>query len=103
MCQSKPCSERGAGATLDAFVGLSPPEIVTVHSAILTKTKGKGPNVRCIPRDLPSDNEKAQHQHAFEVNNVDSVDKVYRILTIHMGIEVRDELFIGVLAKNRSE
>lgn len=79
VCQSKPCLERGAGATLDAFVGLAPFEKVTVHPAILNKAKGKGPNVRCIERGASG--------RAFEVNNVDSVDKVYRILTRHMNVE----------------
>jgi hypothetical protein len=80
--QSKHSLERGASATLDAFVGLSPPE-VRVISAILDRPKGtkaKGPVVRCIPIDDQKD--------SLEASNVDSVDKVYRILTRHMRIPV---------------
>jgi len=72
VCESKQCQERGAGATLGAFVGLSPPEIM-VHPAIISKAKGKGPNIRCI--------ERGANGRSFEVNNVDSVEKVHRILT----------------------
>lgn len=115
VCQSKPCRERGAGATLDAFVGLSPPDAVTVHPAVLSRAKGKkqGPVVRCIARESSfgggivdgggatgtggeSGSGKGGDKkgkvdggkvRAFEVQNVDSVDKVYRILTKHMDIE----------------
>jgi hypothetical protein len=55
--QSKQSLERGASATLDAFVGLAPPE-VRVIPAILAKQKGtkaKGPIVRCIPIDDQKD------------------------------------------------
>ena len=78
VCLSKNSKERGALATLDTFQSLSPPS-VQIHPAILSKTKAKGPNVRCV---------QAQHPHkAFEVNNVNEIDKVYRILTKHMGIQ----------------
>ena len=47
------------------------------------KIKGKkGPNVRCVPRASTSN-----HRKALEINNVDSVDKVYIILTKYMGIK----------------
>ncbi len=79
VCQSKPCKERGSGATLDAFVGLAPINSIAVHPAILMKTKGiKGPNVRCVKR--------GPNGKAFDIKNVDSVDKVYMILTKYMGI-----------------
>ena len=76
--QSKQSLERGASATLDAFVGLSPPE-VRVIPAIIAKTKAKGPIVRCIALD--------DQNNCFEASNVDSVDKVYRILTRHMRVQ----------------
>ena len=103
VCQSKPCKERGAGAILDAFVGLAPSDYGQVHAAIISKTRGKGPIVRCLRRtpaganngkaesrdnvddDAQSNNESLLD--AFEVSNVDSVDKVYRILTKHMGLD----------------
>jgi hypothetical protein len=78
VCMSKACKERGASATLDTFQSLSPPS-VQVHPAILSKTKAKGPNVRCVQTHHP--------YKAFEINNVNDIDKVYRILTKHMGIE----------------
>jgi tetratricopeptide (TPR) repeat protein len=78
VCLSKSCKERGASATLDTFQSLSPAS-VQIHPAILSKSKAKGPNIRCV---------QAQHPYkAFEVNNVNDIDKVYRILTKHMGIE----------------
>jgi hypothetical protein len=77
--QSKPSLERGASATLDAFVGLAPPE-VRVIPAILPKSKGaKGPIVRCVAVDDETD--------CLEISNVASVDKVYRILTRHMRVQ----------------
>eukprot|EP00558_Chaetoceros_sp_UNC1202_P009191 CAMPEP_0197239932 /NCGR_PEP_ID=MMETSP1429-20130617/6330_1 /TAXON_ID=49237 /ORGANISM="Chaetoceros sp., Strain UNC1202" /LENGTH=459 /DNA_ID=CAMNT_0042699477 /DNA_START=84 /DNA_END=1463 /DNA_ORIENTATION=+ len=79
ICQSKPCRDRGASATLDTFQALSPSTTVQIHPAILTKTKAKGPNVRCIQRVAPF--------RAIEVNNVDDIDKVYRILTKHMNMD----------------
>ena len=54
------------------------PTIINIHPAILSKSKSKGPNVRCIQRSPP--------YKAFEVNNVNDIDKVYRILTKHMSI-----------------
>eukprot|EP01083_Nonionella_stella_P138727 422244_1 len=77
VCQSKPCKERGSAATLDAFQALSPGS-VQIHPAYLHKTKAKGPNIRCIQKVAPF--------KAFEVNNVNDIDKVYRILTKHMGL-----------------
>lgn len=79
MDQSKPSLERGASATLDAFIGLSPPE-VRIVPAILPKTKAKGPIIRCVAVDDDRD--------CLEISNVDSVDKVYRTLTRHMRVQV---------------
>ncbi len=78
VCQSKQSKERGASATLDTFQSLSPPN-VAIHPAILSKAKAKGPNIRCIQKKRP--------YRAFEVNNVNDIDKVYRILTRHMGLD----------------
>jgi len=80
ICQSKACIERGAAITLDSFISLAPSSQITVHPAILTKIKSKGPNIICIPRKRTSTSKP------FEVNNVDSVDKVCRILTQHLSI-----------------
>lgn len=79
ICQSKQCKALGASATLDSFKAMSP-STVQIHPAYLTKTKAKGPNIRCIQRVPPF--------KAFEVNNVNDVDKVYRILTKHMNLVV---------------
>jgi len=82
ICQSKQSKERGASATLDSFQALVPSSsndiVINIHPAILSKTKAKGPNVRCIQKTPP--------YKAFEVNNVNDVDKVYRILVKHMNI-----------------
>lgn len=101
VCQSKQCLERGASATLDSFQALVPTEPISesektstdggrnlyksntvttidIHPAILSRSKAKGPNVRCIQRTPP--------YTSFEVNNVNDIDKVYRILTKHMSI-----------------
>ena len=63
---------------MDAFVGLAPPS-VRIRPAVFPKSKTKGPIVRCI--SLGS-------QKSFDVSNVDSVDKVYRVLTKHMNVKV---------------
>lgn len=84
--QSKASIDRGAIATLDSFHALSPPNIVRIHPAILSKTKGKGPSVRCIRRRPSPSTTTTPHPSAFEVNNVNDVDKVFLILTQHMNV-----------------
>jgi len=70
VCLSKNCKEWGASATtLDTFQSLAPLSSVQVHPSILSKSKGRGPNIQCIQRHHPF--------HAFEVNNVNDIDKVY--------------------------
>lgn len=78
ICQLKNSKERGADATLGAFIGLSPTNIVSIHTAYIHKSKGKGPTIRCVQRN---------NNIQFEVNNVDSVDKVYTILTKYMNLK----------------
>ena len=97
--QSKTSLDRGGSATLDAFLGLAPPSTVQVIASViptgggggssvasttagtaasysgLKKTKLKGPFVRCLSTD---------GLLCFDVSNVDSVDKVYRVLTKHI-------------------
>jgi hypothetical protein len=52
-----------------------------------------GPFVRCIPLRRESNEDATDNDNdsrrAFDVCNVDSVDKVYRILTKHMRVQVR--------------
>lgn len=79
--QSKASLERGASATLDAFVVLSPPEVLVVPAKFRSKSKSKGPLIRCIAID--------DETECMEISNVDSVDKVYRTLTRHMRVQVR--------------
>jgi hypothetical protein len=81
--QSKSSLDKGGSATLDAFVGLAPPGTVKVQPVILSKIKSKGPLVRCISA-------QNSEKNSFDVSNVDSVDKVYRILTRHMKVEVSE-------------
>jgi len=87
---SKASKDKGAIATLDSFLALSPPKLVQIHPAMLSKTKGKGPTVRCIQRQPPSPpsitTKTTPPPYAFDVNNVNDVDKVYLILTRYMNI-----------------
>lgn len=78
--QSKASLDRGASTTLDAFCSLSPPNKVQIVAAILPKSNKKTPWVRCISK-IPG-------RSSIDVANVDSVDKVYRILTKHLQIQV---------------
>jgi tetratricopeptide (TPR) repeat protein len=97
--QSKASIDKGAAATLDAFIGLAPPEMVQVHAAIFQSvpSKVKGPLVRCVEilhhnnsaHDYDDDDDDGKEDNhtscrSFEVTNVDSVDKVARILRKHM-------------------
>lgn len=82
--QSKPSLDRGASMTLDAFCSLSPPDKVQVISAVLPKSNKKTPWIRCISK-IPG-------RSSIDVANVDSVDKVYRILTKHLQIQVWMEI-----------
>jgi hypothetical protein len=66
---------------LDAFCGLAPSSSVEVIPAILPKSNKKGPWVRCIS-NIPGRNN-------MDVGNVDSIDKVYRVLTKHLQVKVR--------------
>ena len=91
MDQSKALLDRGGGGggggasgmILDAFCGLSPPSKVQVTAAVLPNTnkKTKTPWVRIIS--------KVPGKSNMDVTNVDSLDKVYRILTKHLQIKVR--------------
>ena len=83
--QSKQSLDRGGSATLDAFLALAPSTVVKVVPATLSDTGGssyssskkKGPLVRCLSSD---------GLQCFDVSNVDSVDKVYRVLNKHMKV-----------------
>ena len=75
--------DKGAAATLDAFLGLAPSDQVKVLPAILTtKIKSKSPAIRCI---------SLSDKSSFDVGAVDSVDKVFRVLSKHMKVKVRDK------------
>ena len=74
-----------ASSVMESFASFSPsPGAITVNAAFFTMQpnkaigKGKGHLVRCIQKkeDLTLS--------AIEINNVDSVEKVYRIVTEHM-------------------
>lgn len=82
--QSKSSLDKGGSATLDAFVGLAPPGTVKIQPVIISKIKSKGPLVRCVSA-------QNSDRNSFDVSNVDSVDKVYRILTRHMRVKVSVE------------
>lgn len=76
--QSKQSTDKGGSATIDAFLALAPSS-VAVKPAIMTKNKLKGPTVRCVSL--------SSRRASFDVANVDSVDKVYRLLTKHMAVK----------------
>ena len=83
---------------IQSFISLAPSsETVRAHPAIFhkqRKQKGKGLAVRCIQRRRSfspgSDGVESPGEmvSALEITNVDSVDKVYRIITEHMKLEV---------------
>jgi len=98
VSMSKQCQTLGSVATLAAFKGLAPSDLVTVHavesitmpptsSMALSNSKSTsrggqsssiGPRVRCIQTDT---------NLAIDVGSCDSVEKVFRVLSVHMGLE----------------
>ncbi len=102
MDQSRPSLDRGGDAIFDAFFSLCDTSVedsdvdnnndieVQVIPAILPKpaSGGKGPWIRCI---WNTNNKKnlSRPSPNLDVSNVDSVEKVYRVLTTHLGITVR--------------
>jgi len=102
--QSKASLDRGGGAIFDAFFSLcdvSEDDFdsnetdaatydaveVQVIPAILPKPTGggKGPWIRCIWNTNNQKN-RARPSPNLDVSNVDSVEKVYRVLTKHLGV-----------------
>lgn len=63
-----------------------------VHAAVFhkqNKQKGNGHSVRCIQRKRGSAADRdGEIVSALEIGNIDSVDKVYRIITEHMKLGV---------------
>ena len=89
VCMSKQSRALGAAATLAAFKGLAPLDKVSVYpvstlevfqSDNKSNKKGAqiGPFVRCIQRNA---------DYAIDVHSCDSVGKVYRVLSLHMGLK----------------
>ncbi len=80
---------------IEAFLSLSPsPKAIKVYSAIWNKQnkpKGKGHFVRCVKRNNEKLDRGGNIVAAVEISNVDSVDKVYRIITEHMKLGVSSE------------
>eukprot|EP00585_Thalassiosira_rotula_P012537 CAMPEP_0196132610 /NCGR_PEP_ID=MMETSP0910-20130528/2154_1 /TAXON_ID=49265 /ORGANISM="Thalassiosira rotula, Strain GSO102" /LENGTH=472 /DNA_ID=CAMNT_0041392229 /DNA_START=69 /DNA_END=1490 /DNA_ORIENTATION=+ len=81
-----------SSSLIQAFISLTPAssDDVRVHPAVFhnkqNKQKGKGHTVRCIQRKRTGDDDDGEGKMvaALEIGNVDSVDKVYRIMTEHM-------------------
>ena len=95
---SKQSLEKGAAATLDAFTSLAPPSSVQVKAAALPRPSKKAgsssqPWVRCV---------NLSQSQALEVYGVDSVDKVYRVLTKHMalGVSQNKSSFMGGVTRS---
>jgi len=89
---------------IHAFIALSPSDdMLRVHPAVFhkqsNKGKGKGHSVRCIQRQRRSGTDDSSEGRndgekmisAIEVGNVDSVDKVYRLMTEHMKLGEIDQ------------
>ena len=100
--QSRPSLDRGGDAIFDAFFSLCDTSgenfdndgneavEVQVIPALLPKpaSGGKGPWIRCI---WNTNNKKnlVRPSPNLDVSNVDSVEKVYRVLSTHLGVKVR--------------
>jgi tetratricopeptide (TPR) repeat protein len=81
--QSKSSLDRGGSATLDALVGLVPPNKVQIVPCILpknTNNKKKAPWIRCISTTKGGSTN-------LDIGGVDSVDKCYRALTKHLKVK----------------
>ena len=63
---------------------------VQIIPALLPKpaSGGKGPWIRCMWNNKNKNNNTRSSPN-LDVSNVDSVGKVYRILTKHLGVQVR--------------
>ena len=63
---------------------------VQIIPALLPKpaSGGKGPWIRCMWNNKNKNNNTRSSPN-LDVSNVDSVGKVYRILTKHLGVKVR--------------
>ena len=80
---------------MQSFISLtpSPKDIISVSPVEFTskqnkqKGKAKGPTVRCIQRSVAGGLNNSEILSALEITNVDSVDKVNRIMTKHMKLE----------------
>lgn len=89
--QSKASLDRGGASTLDAFSSLcfllEDNLEIQVIPAMLPKPigGGKGPWIRCVWNTQKKD--KVRPSPNLDMSNVDSVDKVYRVLTRHIGVE----------------
>jgi len=86
-----------SSSIIQTFISLAPSRNnIKVSPAEFTSTKnnkqkGKGPTVRCIQRKR-SGGVYREIGNAIEITNVDSVDKVYRIMTKHMELgEINDK------------
>ena len=77
---------------MDAFIALAPSGSVQLQAAIFPKTKASAqPIVRCVSlAERDGDKASTGIPSSFEVTNVDSVDKVYRVLTKHMHLKTCD-------------
>ncbi|KAL7545227.1 hypothetical protein ACHAWF_008577 [Thalassiosira exigua] len=73
---------------MQAFASLAPsPDAVRVRPATFqkeAKQKGRGPTVRCFRRRRGEVGDDGEILSALEIANVDSLDKVYRIISEHM-------------------
>ncbi|CAM9453702.1 unnamed protein product [Chrysoparadoxa australica] len=82
VCTNKWCHEKGAGATLGAFIGLAEEGVVAVQGVNCLGRCNKGPNLR-VRRQV-----EGSQPTWLEFNRIDSVDRVHKILRDYLNVSV---------------
>ncbi len=79
VCTNRWCMQRGAGATMGSFIGLTPfGSKLRVQGVDCLGRCNKGPNIRIL-----------RSNGSFEeLSYIDSVDKVYDVFTNHLAISL---------------
>ena len=81
ICSNRWCMEKGAGSTIATFTGLLQDEQTNglrIQAVDCLNKCSKGPNMRILRSNGTFE----------ELSKVDSVDRVHRVLTSHLGINV---------------
>ncbi len=79
VCTNRWCMQRGAGATMGSFIGLTPyGSKIRVQGVDCLGRCNKGPNIRLLKSNGTFE----------ELSYIDSVDKVYDVFTSQLGIAI---------------